>query len=328
MNVALLLHGQKNKAVYLGQKLGSYCPEVTFTSFVSSRIGQGEELCQKALNQGFDHLIFIGGDGWFNEGINALCKYFKNHDDLTSSAEDRYDWQAIAMIRVGFVPAGSGNDFVKSLSSKGSVHSLGTLLSAATLKKEDMRMDVGHAVYQTEKGPNEQFFINIADVGMGSAAMKRKEKLPIWLGATMRYLMAIVGSVLSYKPVTCSINVDGVEWQGEVSNAVVAQGQCFGHGLYVAPDASLIDGAFDVIVIPPFGFRDFVKQYVHLRKARPLTHPGVHTFRGSKVEITPSPGNNVAPPELEMDGDHIGVIPVRFECLKQKLTILDMPKSH
>ncbi|MDA0671444.1 MAG: diacylglycerol kinase family protein [Bacteroidetes bacterium] len=337
MNVALLVHGQKQKAIRKGGRIQELCDGVEIKIFASTGPNQGVQLCQAALDQGSDTLVFVGGDGWFNECINGLCQYYQAPGSSSLPLKSRIDWAFVKQIKVGFVPAGSGNDFVKSLEGPIGIASLCEQLQSdqgtdeRSNKETQLRhIDLGYARFMDEHGaPKEQFFLNIADVGMGSQAVKRRETMPSWLGSMLRYYAAIASTIGSFRPIHCAITVDKDQWEGEVSNAVVANGRYFGHGLCVAPHASVTDGLLDVIVLPSFGLLDFAKQLFNLKKGRPLTHPGVRTFRGRHVDIrisrdvrSTSEYDPSQQADLEMDGDHVGMIPVRFECLSERLTIL------
>ncbi len=59
-----------------------------------------QELTTNAINKGVDYLILVGGDGSVNEGVNG---YF----DATTELREK--------VILGVYPAGSGNDFSKSL---------------------------------------------------------------------------------------------------------------------------------------------------------------------------------------------------------------------
>ena len=335
MNVAVLVHGQKHNAIRKGRRIQQRCDGIQVKTYVSTGPNQGFKMCKEALNQGCNALVFVGGDGWFNECINGLCRAFADTDIPAQSLKNSIDWASVKRIKLGFVPAGSGNDFVKSRVGTIRIAELCERLQSdqaigerSNKQAHQRSIDLGHAVFEDQHGAEkERFFLNIADVGMGSQAVKRREIMPTWLGSMLRYYAAIVSTIVSFRPIHCTITVDDAHWEGVVSNAVVANGRYFGHGLCVAPDARVRDGLLDVIILPSFGLLDFAKQFFNLKKGRPLTHPGVRTFRGRHVEIRISQdqrGISQQSPtqeaELEMDGDFVGMVPVRFECLSEKLT--------
>jgi diacylglycerol kinase family enzyme len=294
-------------------------------------------MCKEALDQGCNALVFVGGDGWFNECINGLCLSFADPDTPFQPLKNSIDWASVKQIKLGFVPAGSGNDFVKSQVGPTRIVELCERLQSdqgtderSNMETQLRHIDLGYARFMDEHGaPKEKFFLNIADVGMGSQAVKRRETMAPWLGSMLRYYAAIVSTIVSFRPINCTITVDDAHWEGVVSNAVVANGRYFGHGLCVAPDARVRDGLLDVIILPSFGLLDFAKQFFNLKKGRPLTHPGVRTYRGRHVDIRMSQDqggisqqSQTQEAELEMDGDFVGMVPVCFECLSERLTIL------
>ena len=54
--------------------------------FVSEKCRHIENLAQNALSEGFDYLIFVGGDGTINEGLNGVMSFFKNNENEDLSA--------------------------------------------------------------------------------------------------------------------------------------------------------------------------------------------------------------------------------------------------
>ena len=59
------------------------------------------------MEEGFTHFIAVGGDGTLNEIVNGLIEAFRT--------ENGYDWERISQIKIGILPSGSGNDFIKNL---------------------------------------------------------------------------------------------------------------------------------------------------------------------------------------------------------------------
>ena len=88
--------GQKKARRFLADMIGLFNQSgYAVTAHMTSCQGEGEEICKK-LAEGMDLVVCCGGDGTFNETISGLLKSGLN-------------------IPVGYIPAGSTNDFAAGL---------------------------------------------------------------------------------------------------------------------------------------------------------------------------------------------------------------------
>ncbi|MDP6921670.1 MAG: diacylglycerol kinase family protein, partial [Lutibacter sp.] len=65
-------------------------------TYVSESAGQFNSLCKKALSSQCNHLVFVGGDGSLNEGVNGLLAYYKLG---AGNQPEAYDWTAVQKIK-------------------------------------------------------------------------------------------------------------------------------------------------------------------------------------------------------------------------------------
>ncbi|MDP6921671.1 MAG: hypothetical protein QGH06_01740, partial [Lutibacter sp.] len=216
----------------------------------------------------------------------------------------------------GVLPAGSANDFVKSLYPKIDL----TILKALIDKGTTQRLDVGWVRFQhVNQQMSHRFFMNITDVGMGAEAVKIKEKLPRWLGAAISYFWAIIRTIALYKKRRIKAFNKSFFWEGKMINLVVAKGRYFGNGLGIAPNADLFDGKFSLVIIGNLGLLDYFKNLGTLRSCRKLSHPEVRYHRCKEITITSADSQEIG---IEMDGEYIGETPINLKCLQSKITFL------
>ncbi|MCP4123265.1 MAG: acylglycerol kinase family protein, partial [Bacteroidetes bacterium] len=134
--------------------------------FRSAYGGHAEVLASDAVKAGYKYIITVGGDGTINETINGILSCFKTGSDAPSSG---YDWEAVSAIRFGVLPRGTGNDFARYFKLSPSVMALKNRI----LDEKIMKVDVGHTTSTSKDGkPQERFFMNITDVGMGGATVE------------------------------------------------------------------------------------------------------------------------------------------------------------
>ena len=65
-------------------------------------VKNAQNLAQRAVQEGYERIVFVGGDGILNEGVNGIMK--------ATGGNIPPDFN------VGIVPSGSGNNFAKALS--------------------------------------------------------------------------------------------------------------------------------------------------------------------------------------------------------------------
>ena len=275
--------------------------------FISEYSGHFLSLPQKAVNEGFTHFIAVGGDGTLNEIVNGIVSAFKTSEG--------YDWEKLKSIKIGILPSGSGNDFVKNLGYK-TISELKNLID----KDTSALVDIGFTEYlDRNKNKAERFFINVSDVGIGGEVVINKEKLPLSLPGETNYFLAIVSTFLTYKKKLIKVSAKEFSWEGKVLNFVIANAKYFGNSIGIAPHAEISDGKFAITNIGDISLIDYFKNIGTAKKCKKIIHPEV-SYTESEELLIESLDN--LPLTIDMDGEFIGYAPVKFTCLKQKLCFL------
>lgn len=278
--------------------------------FLSEYSGHFVTLPQKAVEKGFTHFVAVGGDGTLNEMVNGIINAFQTHDGP--------DWDHIKEIKIGILPAGSGNDFVKNLGYKNL-----TDLTALIEKNHSFLVDLGHAEFlDRQMQPANRFFINILDVGIGGEVVINKEKLPLFLPGQLNYFLAIVFTFLTYKKKKIEVKAQEFNWKGKVLNFVVANAPYFGNSIGIAPHAVLTDGKFAITNIGDISLIDYFKNLGTAKKCQKIIHPEVSYTESQELLIENA---DPIPLTIDMDGEFIGYAPVKLTCLQQKLSFLKPP---
>ncbi len=313
MKLAFLINGASRNVDKLTKQVDITFKEFSPKLFISEHAGHLTELAQTAISRGYDTIVICGGDGTLNEGINGIIASFKY--GLGDTA-DAYDWQKIAQIKIGAFPFGSGNDFVKTANIKQDINYLKNLI---TTGKTQM-IDIGWvSFFKSDKEPSHRFFVNITDVGMGGETVQTKEKLPKWLGADMSYFWAITSTLATYEKVQVKGYGNDFNWEGKAINFVIANGKYFGNGLGIAPDASLSDGKFDIVIIGDVSMMDYFKNLGTVKKCQKIVHPEVHYYQLDKVTIEAMETRKIS---IDMDGEFIGYAPMTLINLQQRIQLL------
>ncbi len=176
--------------------------------------GHARQISAKAVQENYDIIVAVGGDGSVNEIGGPLIGTNKI---------------------LGIIPAGSGNGLATHLGYSRSIQQSISSLNTATVKKIDTcRL-------------NDQVFLNVAGVGFDAwvAYKSKKNTIRGFLG----YLITAIRETFFYKMKKFYIELDGKKIERECLSIEIANATMFGYNMKIAPLAKLDDGLFDVVLI-------------------------------------------------------------------------------
>jgi YegS/Rv2252/BmrU family lipid kinase len=262
--------------------------------------GDAIRVTREALRAGAELIVAVGGDGTINEVVNG---FFDGDDAINPAAA------------FGILPAGTGGDFIKTLSVPRD-----TAAAAANLRSPARAIDVGRLRYVATDGKEAtRYFINIASFGIGGLVDRYANQSSKALGGTLSFAIATLKAGASYKNVSCEIRCDGGSAkEGRIYNVAVANGRYFGGGMKIAPNAALDDGYFDVVTLGDFNFGDMLLRGLDVYSGKHLQNPKVTVVRARKIEARALNGSEVL---LDVDGEQPGRLPATFELLPGALNV-------
>lgn len=268
---------------------------------VSSTTGPGTAtvLTRKAIHDGYEMVVAVGGDGTVNEVVNG---FFQDDRLINPGAV------------LGVLCVGTGGDFVKTLGiSKEPEEAARRLLG-----REIMTIDVGRVKFRGPTGEETlRYFVNIADIGVGGETVERtSRKAKKGTGAKVYFWHTLV-SLIKYKNKLMRIQIDDrFDEERVVSLLVVANGQYFGGGMHIAPEAKLDDGLFDVIIVGDITTLTFLANTPRIYKGTHLSHKKIQWLRGKSVRVS-----SAERALLDVDGEQPGMVPAEFEILPSILKV-------
>lgn len=233
---------------------------------------------ETARAAGCERVFSIGGDGTNNAMINALMKHNHAYPDAPPLA-------------FGCIPAGTGRDW-----SRGVGTPLNVKLSIEWLASVRLRpVDVGMLTYDDRT----TYFLNVSSSGISNDVVQRVERSP--KESRLAFPLAILSSLLWYKPEPVQIYCDGTLWyEGTIYVTAICNGRYFGQGLHVAPHARIDDGTFEVIVAEGMPLLRVLPVVARLYRGTHLSHPKVHTTSAQHVRVVSASG---LPIGLDFDGE-------------------------
>jgi diacylglycerol kinase family enzyme len=100
---------------------------------------------------------------------------------------------------------------------------------------------------------------------------------------------------------------------------VVANGKYFGNGLGIAPDASVTDGKFEIVIIGDITMLDYFRHLGAVKKCRKVNHPKVQYHQLERVTIESMENRKIS---IDMDGEFIGYAPMTLVNLASKINFI------
>ena len=302
MKIVFVVNNKKNRLakVLPGIEQLFQRSEIGSVQFVLTlRSKHAIELAQQATELGCTYLIAVGGDGTLHEVINGVLQSKVSIEEYPS---------------IGLLPYGSANDFARTAGISNSIEELIGLIRSNTTHK----IDLGKIIIQQTQ--EIRYFINISSAGLGPEIVQNLNQSSSLFGPGFNYFKHIVKGFLGYvkKEVSCSSNT--WQWKGKLLQMAVANGRYFGNAICVAPDSSLADGQFQVVIFGDLSIWDYLKNIGKLKKGVKIKHPQVHYHIAQEVLIESDDSCGI-----EADGEYVGLAPAAISILPKAICFLMPP---
>lgn len=210
---------------------------------------------------------------------------------------------------LGILPGGRGNDLARVLDIPEDPAAAVAVLAAG----ETRRIDVGEA--------NGKRFLGIVSVGFDSEANRLANETSFMRG-NLVYAYAALRTLLAWKPGRFTIRAGEERMRFSGYSVSVANSRAFGGGMFIAPDAELDDGEFDIVTVGEVGKLRFVGNLPKVFKGTHVDEDEVRVFRAPQLELTAS-----RPFPVYADGEHLTDLPASLRILPRALSVLAPPPS-
>ena len=251
------------------------------------------KLVREAARAEVDGIAVIGGDGTFSEAVNGFF--------------ERDGTRVPGKTWLSLLSAGTGGDFRKTLQLARDPEAWAASIARGTTRA----IDCGWLAFTDHDGkPAARAFVNIASFGMGGVVDRFVNESPKWMGGKVAFFWASLRAMVSYTqpPVRLSFD-DGPFRETQVVNIAVANGQFFGGGMHIAPQADLSDGYFDVVGLEGLSRGAQLAITPSLYQGTLIGKDGVTFTRAKKITAEPASATAVL---LDVDGEAPGRLPATF----------------
>lgn len=241
----------------------------------TERAGHGLELA-KGISDEEECVVFsVGGDGNLNEVLNGIV-----------GSKNKI---------LGNIPAGSGNDFAKSIKN---------------YELEIVHTDIGKI--------NDRYFINVACLGLDADVannlhLVRNKK---WIPVSQRYNASLIYTYFKYKFKKIRLLFGGTTIEHDCTILAVCNGQYYGGGYKIGPQAIINDGLLDIYIVEKMAKIKIIPIFLKLIKGKHESSPKVKKYQDGKliVECEKEEAFNI-------DGEMITGKRFEIEILKQGIRV-------
>ena len=255
--------------------------------------GSAEELTAQvraAAEEGAPTVAVLGGDGSVGLAANGILE--------TGTT-------------LAVLPSGTGDDFAHSLG----VGSLGAAVRAL-VDPNVVPIDVVRVATGTER----RVYVNVAGAGFDSEVNEAANAMRLDVGATATYVASVVKTLSRFTPAGFRIELDDAVVEGPHMLVVVANAVRYGGGMRVAPTASVVDGALDVLLLRALGTGAFLRAFPKVFRGTHIRHPAVTMATARRVSIEAD--RRV---QVYADGERVGPLPATFEVVPAALPVVVGP---
>ena len=246
-------------------------------------VEEARDLARKAVDDGVETLVVVGGDGMVHLGVQAVA-----HTDTA----------------LGIVPAGTGNDAARYFGiPRRDPQAAADVVVAGRVRTVDL----------AKAGPT--YFLCVMSAGFDAVVNERANRMT-WPKGQMRYNLATLAELRVFEPLPYTLDLDGDTRHVRAMLVAVGNGPSFGGGLRITEGAVLDDGLLDVVFFHPVSKPDLLRTYPKLFSGR---HVGIPEYEHHLVRsVTVAAPGIVA----NADGERLGPLPMTVTAAPGALKVL------
>ena len=249
--------------------------------------GDATKAAAIAVERGYDIVIAVGGDGTLNEVVAGMSPY-----------EGK-------LPKLGVIPMGTTNDFARAVQIPRKIEDALDII----IKGETIPVDVGVV-------DGNRYFINIAAGGrITELTYEVPSKMKTMLGQLAYYLKA-VEMAPSIKATHMRIEYDDNVFEGEALMFLCALTNSVGGFEKLAPDASINDGYFTLLILKKCSLAEMLKIVSDAVRGEHLENPNLIYVKAKRVKV-----ESDETVHINLDGEYGGDAPVVFDNLYRHLDV-------
>lgn len=218
---------------------------------VSRRVGDLATQARRAVEDGVERLLVVGGDGTMHHAVQGL---------------------AGAATALGVIPVGSGNDLALALGTPRRLEDAVRHALSAPVR----RIDLIRA--------GDTWCVGYAGAGFDSEVAVRANRVR-WGRGRWIYPWAALRTLVSFTPPCAKVVWDGGTFEGRVMFVDATNLPSYGGGMRIAPSARIDDGLLDLLLVKEVSRSTLLSLLAKVYKGQHVGHPAILLEPTRRVEI-------------------------------------------
>lgn len=242
---------------------------------------------KKTCSSDFDMIIACGGDGTVNEVVKGI---------MISERK----------LPLAIMASGTVNDFANYLDIPKNLNDFYKMIKDENIKE----IDIGKV--------NDNYFANVAAGGLlTNVAYTVAPEIKAVLGRLAYYLEGIKElAKQNLEPIKMKISSEEYQSEEEILLFLVSNSSSIGGFTKLAPEADVVDGLLDVVMIKKSEITDLANIFINVLTGDHINHPNVIYFKTRSIVIE---SDSKVP--IDIDGEYGGLLPAKFQVIPKGLKI-------
>lgn len=257
--------------------------------------GQRDAMSFVSDHGDYERIISVGGDGTLNEVVNGIMNS-----------------RSGAML--GMIAVGSGNDFARSIDLTRDYGKMVDIACGSKARHVDL-FEVRYRAFSGEKAA--RFAVNVVGTGFDAAVTNRMNRSRFKTSGKMAYLLSFLIEFLTTRTYRLNYTIDSGEFSDRYYFLTMGNGNYFGGGMRIAPNAVVDDGLIDIIGVAKMAKIRLLYHFPKIYKGEHLKIDAVCHHVSERISV--SSDRDVI---IQMDGEVVGKLPMEISVHKKTLCIL------
>ena len=247
--------------------------------------GVASDLARRAVEGGVDLVVANGGDGTLNEVLQGMAD---SHTPL------------------GIWPGGTANVLARDLGLPTDPVRMADMLAEGV----EQRISIGRA--------GARYFFLMAGIGLDASIIQGVSPALKALAGEKAFWVSGLKHIVTWRPESFTIEADGSTFEGAF--AAVGNAPSYGGGFRITPRARLEEAVLDVCIFPTRRYAfTYTRDIVACLSGDPTRFGDVIYFKARSLAAHGAPGNQ---PWVQVDGELLGQLPMRFATVPDALTVI------
>jgi YegS/Rv2252/BmrU family lipid kinase len=248
-------------------------------------------------------VLVLGGDGTVQRHLAGLAQ---------------------AQIPLLVVPAGSANDFARALGLHTRTEALRAWKRFLGGGNNVRSVDLGVMEFAGEgvRATNPAYFSCALGAGVDAEVARQANSLPGWLRRNGGYFLAAIPALIGFRARRITVTATQADGQRRTLSelgilAAAANAPWYGHGMRIAPQATLDDGQLEVCFVRRVGKLHLLRLFPKVYRGTHIGLPEVEYFRAVRVRI-----ESEVPLAVHADGESLGQTPAEVSVARRALRVI------